>query len=169
MKNLKWILLFCLPAFLFSCGYHFEGGGYLKDDVTRVAVKVLENKSSEPRAGSTFTNALIREILQKTDTRVVDESRATAVLEGSINAILFATVSRSSSESVIERRVSARVDLRLIDKDGSILWAVKNFTSDKEYTVSKDQITDESNKRAAVDKIAVRSAEQLVSKMLTNF
>ncbi|MBU8849458.1 MAG: hypothetical protein KOO64_07920 [Desulfobacterales bacterium] len=169
MKNLKWVLFVCVFAFFASCGYQFEGGGYIKNDVTRVAVKVLENKSSETGAGIAFTNALIREILQKTDTKVVDESRATAVFEGTIKSITFATLSRSTTESVIERRVTATVDLKLTDKDGDVIWSVKDFTSDEEYTVSEDKITDESNKREAVEKIAARSAEKLISKMMINF
>jgi len=68
MENFKWILFVCLSAIVFfaSCGYRFEGGGYIKNDVTRIAVKVLDNKSSETGAGIAFTNALIREIIQKT-------------------------------------------------------------------------------------------------------
>ncbi|WP_299982604.1 LptE family protein [Desulfobacula sp.] len=171
MKNLKWVLCVYVVvlAFFSSCGYQFEGGGYINNDVTRVAVKVLENKSSETGAGIAFTNALIQEILQKTDTKVVDESRATAVFEGTIKAITFATLSRSTTESVIERRVAATVDLKLTNKDGDVIWSVKDFTSNEEYSVSEDKITDESNKREAVDKIAIRSAEKLISRMMTNF
>ena len=173
MKNLRLIisvyLFVCLSAFFSSCGYKLEHGGYIKDGVTRVAVKVLENKSSETGAGIAFTNALIREIIQKTDTKVVDDSHATAFFEGRINAIKFTILSRSTTESVIERRVWASVDLKLINKDGENIWSVKDFTLDEEYTVSDDKIIDESNKREAVDKIATRSAEKLISKMLIDF
>ncbi len=172
MKNLKRIIFVYLFVILFfvSCGYRFEGGGYLKDDVTHVAVLALENRSSETGAGITFTNALIQEILQKTDSKVVKESRATAVLKGTVKSITFATLSRSSTESVTERKVSATVDLQLINKDdGEVIWSVKDFTSYEEYTVSTDKVTDESNKKEAVDKIAVRNAEKLVGSMLVNF
>jgi len=172
MKNLKGILFVHLFVVLFfvSCGYQFEGGGYLKDDVTHVAVEALENESSETGAGIKFTNALIQEILQKTDTKVVDESRATAVLKGTLKSITFTTLSRRSTESVIERKVFATVDLKLINKDDdAVIWSVKDFKSDDDYTVSADKITDESNKREAVDRIAARSAEKLIGKMLVNF
>jgi len=171
MKHLKYTFLICLfvSAVFASCGYHFEGGGYINNDVTRVAVKVLENKSSETDAGIIFTNALIREIIQTTDTKVVDEPRATAVFKGKIKAITFATLSRSTTESVVERRISAVIDLKLINRDGEVIWSVKDFTWHEEYKVSEDKITDESNKREAVDKIAARTAEKLVSRMLNNF
>jgi len=112
---------------------------------------------------------LIREIIEETDTKIVDAENAVAVIKGTINAITFDTLSRSTTESVIERRVTANVDLQLKNEEGQIVWSVKNFISDEEYKVSEDKITDESNKRAAVDRISIRIAEKLVSKMLSNF
>lgn len=172
MKNLKWIVLFFCTLFFFlssSCGYRFEGGGYLKDSVTQVAVGVLKNQSAETGADITFTDALIQEIIQKTDTRVVDEKLAGAVLKGTIKSITFATLSRSTSESVLERRITAAMDLQLINKDGEVIWSAIDFSTDEEYEVSENQLTDKSNRKEAVEKIAKRMAEKLVSKLLTNF
>ncbi len=129
----------------------------------------MDNKSSETRAGVVFTNAIIKEIMEKTDTKLVDDAKAVAVLKGRINAITFATLSRSTTEAVVERRVSANVDMQLVDKDKQIIWSVKNFTSHEDYKVSEDKVTDESNKRDALDKIALRTAEKLVSSMMNNF
>ena len=172
MKNLKWSICICLLVLTFfvSCGYQFEGGGYIKDNVMHIAVQVLENKSSETGAGITFTNALIQEIIQNTDTKVVNESRATAVLEGTISAITFSTAARSSTESVIDRKVSSIVDLKLTNKeDGEVIWSVKNFVTYEDYAVSEDKVNDEVSKKEAVNKIAIRNAEKLISQMLTNF
>ena len=168
MKNLK-LILSVLLLVLTSCGYQFVGGGYLNSDVTRVAMGTMDNKSSETGAGVIFTNALIKEIMEKTDTKLVDDTKAVAVLKGKINAITFATLSRSNTQAVVERRVSANVDMQLVDKDEQIIWSVKNFTSNEEYKVSEDKVTDESNKRDALDKIALRTAEKLVSRMMNNF
>jgi len=168
MKNLK-LIISVLLLVLTSCGYQFVGGGYLNSDVTRVAMGIMDNKSSETRAGVVFTNAIIKEIMEKTDTKLVDDAKAVAVLKGRINAITFATLSRSTTEAVVERRVSANVDMQLVDKDKQIIWSVKNFTSHEDYKVSEDKVTDESNKRDALDKIALRTAEKLVSSMMNNF
>ncbi len=138
-------------------------------NITRVAVRVYENKSSETGAGLSFTNALVQEILQKTDTKVVDESVANHIIEGRIEAITFSTLSRSTTDSVLERRVSAIIDLKIKNKNGGIIWSIKNFSSNEDYTVSSNATDDEANKRQAVDKIAQRSAEHLVSKMLNKF
>ena len=152
-----------------ACGYQFEGGGYINKDVTRVAVKVLENRSAEIGADVIFTNALIREILQKTDTKVVDEATATAVLEGTIKAITFSSLSRSSVESVVERGVSAVIDLQMVNKEGEIIWSVTDLSSSDHYKTSQNIVTDEGNKGTALDKIATRTAERILSRMLSNF
>jgi len=169
MKNLK-LILSVLLFVLTSCGYQFEGGGYLNSDVTHVAVEMMDNKSSATGAGVVFTNALIKEIAEKTDTNLVDDAtKAVAVLKGRVNSITFATLSRSTTESVVDRRISAKVDMQLVDKDGKIVWSVKNFTSREEYKVSKDKITDDSNKRDAVVKIATRNAEKVIIRMMNKF
>ena len=152
-----------------GCGYHLEGGGYINEDVTRVSVAVFENKSSETRAGMSFTNQLIQEIQAKTDTVVVDSNQAIRKITGTVNAITFSALSRITSETVVERRVTALVDVQLTGPDGEILWSVKNLSSRESYTVDPDKVDDEAKKREAVEKIALRSAERVVSQMTSNF
>ena len=50
-----------------------------------------------------------------------------------------------------------------------MIWSASDFTTYEDYTVSVDKITDEGNKKVAVDKIAIRSAEKLINKLLNNF
>ncbi|MBU1194630.1 MAG: hypothetical protein KKE62_10940 [Proteobacteria bacterium] len=159
----------CGVVFFAACGYRFEGGGFVNQNLKRVAVKPLENVSSETGAGVAFTNALIREILMKTQTRVVDESAADAVFQGQIKSITFSTLSRTTAETVNERRVQAVVSLKLVDRNGKVLWSVTDFMANEDYAINSNQITDESNKRLAVNKIADRVAEKIVSKTQIDF
>jgi outer membrane lipopolysaccharide assembly protein LptE/RlpB len=169
MRYTKRFLLICFFPFIVACGYQFEGGGYINKDVTRVAVKVLENNTSETGADVIFTNALIREILQKTDTKVVDEATATAVIEGTIKSVTFAALSRASAESVIERGISAAMDIQMLNKEGEVIWSAMDLSSAESYITSQDKASDEGNKGTALEKIATRSAERIVSRMLSNF
>ncbi|MCP3944781.1 MAG: hypothetical protein GY710_25340 [Desulfobacteraceae bacterium] len=169
MKSILFFMMAGLIALVPSCGYRLEGGGYINENVTRLAVEVFANKSSETRAGVSFTNELIQEIQARTDTEVLDSSKATRKIVGTINSITFSTLSRSSTESVVERQVKALIDVQLLGPDGSILWSVKNFSSTEPYEVVENTVNNDANKRAAVDKIAKRSAERLVSMMSSNF
>ncbi len=166
---MKQIIIIAL-ALVFSaagCGYKLAGGGYLNKDVSRVAVGVFENNSSEARAGMSFTNELVREIQSRTDTTVTDT--AARKISGIIKAITYSTLSRTSTETVDERQVTAVVDVKITDADGKIIWSVKDFTATESYTTSSSVVDDESNKRQAVEAIATRMAERLVSRMTSNF
>lgn len=152
-----------------GCGYRLAGGGFVYNDVARVSVAIFENKSTESRAGISFTNELIREITAKTDTIVVDAANATRKISGTVQSITFSTLSRSSSEDVTERQVNAMVDVVLTGGGGKILWSVKNFSANESYEVSSSTVDDDANKREAVDLIAERVAERLVSQMTNDF
>jgi outer membrane lipopolysaccharide assembly protein LptE/RlpB len=170
MKLIRFFTLAGLLVVLaFGCGYHLEGGGDINEGVTLVAVDVFENKSSEARAGMSFTNQLIQEIQTKTDTAVVDIDKATRKITGTVNAVTFSALSRVSTETVVERKVTALVDVQLTGPDGEILWSVKNLSSTESYSVDAGSVDDEANKQVALEKIALRSAERVVSMMMSNF
>ena len=152
-----------------ACGYRLEGGGYINKDVSRVAVTVFENKSLETLAGVSFTNQLIQEIQSKTDTVVVDSAKTSRKIVGRVNAITFSVLARTSTETVVERQVTAVVDIQLVGPDGQILWSVKNMTATESYKVESDKAVDKVNKQKAVDKIALRTAERVVSQMMSDF
>ena len=161
------ILALALMLSVAGCGYKLAGGGYLNTDITRVAVDVFENNSSEVSAGMRFTNELIREIQARTETMVTDG--AVRKIVGSIQAITYSTLSRTSTETVTERQVTAVVDVKIVDADGKIVWSVKDFTATESYETSASVVDDESNKRRAVEAISTRMAERLVSRMTSNF
>ncbi|WP_321492436.1 LPS assembly lipoprotein LptE [uncultured Desulfobacter sp.] len=164
-----WVLAALFVMIGSGCGYRLEGGGFINSDVTRVSVVMFENRSTESRAGISFTNELIREITAKTDTVVVAAGDTTRKISGTVHSITFSTISRSSSENVMERAVTAKVDVTLTGAGGNILWSVKNFSATESYRVSSISVNDEANKREAVELIAERMAERLVSQMTNDF
>jgi outer membrane lipopolysaccharide assembly protein LptE/RlpB len=169
MKLIQSFMVIGLIAMVTACGYRLEGGGYINKDVSRVAVMVFENKSLETLAGVSFTNQLIQEIQSKTDTVVVDSAKTSRKIVGRVNAITFSALARTSTETVVERQVTAVVDIQLVGPDGQILWSVKNMTATESYKVESDKAVDKVNKQKAVDKIALRTAERVVSQMLSDF
>ena len=152
-----------------ACGYHLEGGGPVHPGVTRVGVTVFTNRSAHTHAGIDFTNELIREIQDRTDTTVVDPADAAYLINGKITSITFATLSRSSTETVTERRVTAVVDVQLLSPDKKVIWSVNHFSAVESFSVGSDNIDDEANIRKALEIIAERMAERLVSQMSANF
>lgn len=159
------VLLLLLPA----CGYRLEGGGLVHPGVFRVGVEVFANRTAYTHAGIDFTNELIREIQDRTDTRVVAPEQAAYLIRGTIRSITFATLSRSSTETVTERQVTAVVDVQLISPDKKTLWSAGNFSGVESFTVGADKIDDTANIRQALEIAARRVAERIVSQMSADF
>ena len=154
---------------LSTCGYRLEDGGLVHPGVSRVGVTVFTNRTAQTHAGIDFTNELIREIQDRTDTRVVDPDEAAYRIEGTVTSITFSTLSRSSTENVTERRVRAVVDVQLLSPDKEIIWSVSNYSAVESYTVGSDRIDDDANIRQALEVVAERMAERIVSQMSADF
>jgi outer membrane lipopolysaccharide assembly protein LptE/RlpB len=168
MRKSIWILA-GLVLLVSGCGYRLEGGGYIHPGVSRVGVEMFENKSGQTRAGIDFTNELIQKIQEITDTQVVDPDKATRRIKGVIKAITFSTLSRSSTQTVTERRVRAVVDVQLVDQDSKVLWSVSNFSATESYFVAADTIEDDANMYEAIRVISERVADRIISQMSADF
>jgi hypothetical protein len=158
-----------LLLLLSSCGYRLEGGGPVHPGVSRVGVEVFVNRTAYTQAGIGFTNELIREIQDRTDTQVVSPEDAAYLITGTVKSITFATLSRSSTETVTERRVTAVVDVQLLAADRKTLWSANNFSAFESYTVGSDNLDDDANIRKALEVIGRRVAESIVSQMSADF
>lgn len=159
------VLFFLLPG----CGYRLSGGGALPGNVTRVSVAMFQNQSFETGAETIFTSALIRTLVEKTDARIVARKEADAVITSTIKSITMGALTRTSDDAVIERLVGAVLDLYMVNNEGETIWSVRNFSQTEVYTVSSINASDEAAKREALEKIADRISERIISKMRDNF
>ena len=168
-KILIIIVVFFILSFVASCGYKFSGGGLLPGKTKLVAVKMVENKTSESGAENMFANALSIELTGKSDSQVVKFDDAEAYFSGVVKSVSISTLTRTTGDAVIERKVSAVIDLKMIDKDGNVLWSVKDFQGREEFQVTTENITDMASRTIALQKIAERIAQKVVSRMLDDF
>lgn len=168
-KTLLIIISISFLGFFASCGYKFAGGGLLPGKTKLVAVKMFENKTSETGAENIFSNALSMELVTKSDTKVVGIEKAEAFFTGVVKSISISKLTRTSDDAVIERKVSAVIDLKMVDKDGQVLWSVKDFQGREEYQVTTQNLTDMASRTLAVRKIAERIAQKVVGSLLDDF
>jgi hypothetical protein len=61
------------------------------------------------------------------------------------------------------------VDVRLLSPDKETLWSVSNYSAVESYTVGSDRIDDDANIRQALEVVAERMAERIVSQMSADF
>ena len=172
MKNgWRQSLIIAAALLLAACGYHFSGSGKFPGGVTRIFIDMLQNRSSDTGVESTFTNDLIYEFTRKREASVAaDRAVADAILTGTIVSLSVDDISRASISTALERQVTGILNLRLISKDGSVLWASGNIVERKSYmVVDGNKTATEQNKSDAIAELSRRLAEAAFNRLTDNF
>ncbi len=168
----KILLFFALFSFLTmagACGYKFSRGGLLPGDKKHVAVLMFRNKTLESGVEKVFADALSVEIMDMSDSIVVKMEDADAYFKGVVKSVSISALTRKSDDTVMERRVSAVIDLSMVDKNGKVLWSVNDFSDTEEYRVTTENITDMASRSFGITRIAQRISQKLVTGMLDRF
>ncbi|MEE4357297.1 MAG: LptE family protein [Desulfococcaceae bacterium] len=161
-------LLFAVLLLLSACGYRFAGGGKLPFDVQSLHVEIYQNRTSETGAEVTFSNDMAYEF-SRNGYQIADKEKAGAVVSGEIISILVDTVSRRGQIGSLERRVSARVNIRITDSEGKELRNLKNISQSDVFAVSSESSTNDYNKKMVLESISKRIAEDVYSRLTEEF
>lgn len=163
-----WIVfaILCFLAFLSACGYKFAGGGSLPSGINSVCVTILENRTSEIGVENTFTSDLIYEFTR--NGKIASLNKADALLSGVVKSMSIETISRSGTQTSVERRVTIILDLKLTDNDGRIIWS-KGISGNEAYDVASDKLSTEQNRRSAISTLSTRLAEKVYNSLTEDF
>jgi outer membrane lipopolysaccharide assembly protein LptE/RlpB len=171
IHTLGWGLLLLLATqYGVGCGYQLAGRGELPGNVQSIAVKMLENRSSQTGVETLITNALINELNRRRRGSVVAPDRADAVLTGTIESLSWDTVAHSGVNTAAQRKVYASISLALTDRSGHILWKRSGLNGSQAYTVvDGNKTATEINRRQAVALLAEKVAENVYRRLTDNF
>lgn len=151
-----------------GCGYRFSASGRIGDNITTVSVTMLENQTAETGVENIFTNDLIFEFMKNGNT-IAEHDTADAVLSGSIDAMPMETVSYRGQITSIERRITAFVSLRLIDRKGQVIWSANTLARSETYGILQEKVATDYNKREAIRILSKRLAEDVYNRITENF
>lgn len=153
-----------------GCGYRLAGGGQLPKGIQRVYIPVFENKTRDTSASRQFTNRLIQEFtLNRKESLANSPESADAILKGTIQNLRIASISHVADHTSLERRVTAKVDIQLVDPAGNVIWSAKNLTGSEAYTVNANKRSTETNREEAIEVISKRMAELIINRMTEDF
>jgi outer membrane lipopolysaccharide assembly protein LptE/RlpB len=157
---------------LSGCGYHVAGTtNLLPKEIHTIAVTPWNNASNQYKLSGFTTEAVSRELLSRTRYNVIaDPGKADAVLSGSIvNIFSNATVSDPATGRGTGAQIIVQVQVRLVAKDGKILYDRPNLEFRERYEISTDprQYLDES--QAALQRLSRDIARTVISGILENF
>jgi len=145
-----------LVALLFAlagCWYGFAGGG-LPEHIRTVAVVPFENETSTSAVQTELHDLLRRDIERRLGLRDATESRADAVVRGTIVRyeedipIAFSTDPRQATTA--RRRLQLVVDVEIVDQStGRALWTRKSLSAEGDYGEREET----EGRRRALEKI----------------
>jgi hypothetical protein len=170
------VAVMCAAAALLltiSCGYHTEGHSVrLPSDLHTIYVPGLLNASPAYQVGQVLTEAVIKELCERTNYRIVtvNDGNVDAVLTGTITTVY---VSPLTYDSVTGRISSSLVvifmNAQLTGKGGKVLWSNPNLLYREQYqeSIAVASFFEEAN--PAVQRVANEFAKTLVANILEAF
>jgi len=166
--NLKLILTTLMFFFIVSCGYKFAGGGNLPNDIKTINVKIFKNMTEETGLENIFTNDMIYELTQNGKFSS-DNSTAGGVLSGVLKSLTVISISRQSEDVSLERRVTLTADLKLVDKNGIIIWMGTGIKKSEAYSVSENDNNTRANRKKAITTLSINLAEKVFNRLTDTF
>ncbi|MDE3198767.1 MAG: hypothetical protein KGN84_20635 [Acidobacteriota bacterium] len=155
-----------------GCGYHVGGQtNLLPKELHTIAVPQFRNVTVDPKLAGYMSEAVTRELISRTHYAIIaDPSQADATLYGSIvNKFTNATISDPLTGRGSGADVIIQLQVRLVGKDGKVLFERPNFqfTDRYEISVQPGQYIDES--QATLQRLSKDIARSIVSAILENF
>jgi len=175
-RLLRRSLLICSAALLFlvaACGYHTAGKNVrLPSDLHTVYVPGIANASQAYGIGQTFTRAVVQELRERTNYRIITANDGTsdATLSGTITSVYVAPLTYDSvTGRVSSSLVVVALNASLTGKDGKILWSNPNFLYREQYQESVNVASFFEESTPAVQRMANSFAQTLVANILEAF
>ncbi len=156
-----------------GCGYHTQGAATrLPSDLHTIYVPTIVNNSQAYRVGQVLTEAVVRELRERTNYRVVTTNNGTAdaTLSGIITSVYIIPLTYDSvTGRISSSMVAIGINASLKAKDGKVLWSNPNFIYREQYQESIDSRTFFEEAAPAVQRIASSFAKTLVADMVEAF
>ena len=141
-----------------GCGYSTRSlsPGYIQ----KVHVKIFENNTVKIGLDELATNAVIDAFLSGSSLKMVDENNADIVVEGRVSGYSKEPFTYTANQAIIEYKITVKFSVRCIDKvKNEVFW---------EGDMS-DWATYSSNEEEGLNEAMKKTAERLVTTILTNW
>ena len=155
-----------------GCGYALVGkASSLPENIKVVEFSTLENRTSRVELEQRFSAAIARELVSRGRFRVqaspqgADAELSGAMLAFDLYPVAFDAQGRATNYQV---RATARLSLKTLP-EGKVLWENPAFTFRDNYEFSATAATYTDLENDAIDRVADRFAQSLVTSMLEGF
>jgi hypothetical protein len=161
-----------LLLLLTGCGYALVGhSNFLDPSIHTIEVPAFVNRTTRVELEQRVTQAVAQEFVSRGRFQLVtSESAADAILRGSIDSFAIYPIAFDQGRATrYQISITAKIEMLDHRKGDKVIW--KNdqyrFTEDYEVTVGTTDAFDQETR--AIQEIAVRFAEGLVTNLLEGF
>lgn len=155
-----------------GCGYALVGrGSNLPADVKNVHLKPFENQTARAQVEQILTRALAEELVTRQRFAVVsDAAQADAELSGAVQnfAVTPVTFDEQGRATEYEISIVAKVSFKRTGSD-DVLWASDRYLFRQNYPVDVSQAGYFDRETLAIEEVAGKFAETMVSDLLEGF
>jgi len=169
MKSSQVVLLQCLLLLIplmTGCGYRLAGGDVASGIGQSIAVPLFRNETTNYRIEQRLTEAVRRELIQRTKYNVLPASTGDLVLFGQVLRVTSIPIIFTDRGRGTAYTVAVQVNVRLTDsRDGSVIFADERWTFREVFELSNDSETFVAEDPAAMERLARRFASALVASL----
>jgi outer membrane lipopolysaccharide assembly protein LptE/RlpB len=138
--------------------------------VHRVFIELFQNRTLQPLLENEITNAVTERLSRgRALTLVRGADQGDAVLSGMVTFYETVPISYDTQDDIVEYRstMSIAAVLRRTG-NGPVVWS-GSVTWNEEYPANRDKALQEDNEAAAIAEISDRLADELYSRVVSNF
>lgn len=159
-----------LPLFLLcACGYTFSGSQPFPGNVKEIFVSQIQDKVGELGLAPRMRDDLIYTLTRSRQVKAANNMEsADSFLETEIRNVSEESLTRTSRDEDVERRLHITAFFVLKAEDDTILWQ-ESISEKEDFTVSSDKAVTENYRRVARDTLSQRLAERVVEHMGSTF
>ena len=171
MRPLAIAVLSVFSFALAGCGYTVAGSANaLPSEVRTIAVLPWNNVSTQYKLSDYIAEAVTRELITRTRYSVIaDPAKADAVLSGAVANMYSGATVNDPTKGATGAQLVVQIQVKLIDKNGKILFERPNVEFRERYEISVDpkQYFDES--QVALQRLISDVGGTIVSAILESF
>ena len=169
MKKVAVALIAVLVA---GCGYGLVGrANFLPPEIRTVQVPAFVNRTSRVELEQRVTQAVAEEFVSRGRLQLVTDSKqAHAILRGSIDSFnIFPIAFEQGRATRYQISITAKIELLDHRNEDKVLWKNDQYRFTENYEVNLASTDAFDQETRAIQEIAVRFAEGLVTNLLEGF
>ena len=165
-------LLILIPLLAVSCGYALVGrSNFLDPAIRTIEIPAFVNRTTRVELEQRVTQAVAQEFVSRGRLQLVtDAKQAHAILRGSIDSFdIFPIAFDQGRATRYQVTVTAKIELLDHRNEDKVLWKNDHYRFSENYEVNLASTDAFDQETRAIQEIAVRFAEGLVTNLLEGF